>query len=63
MREGPIGYIFPSRVTGTIPFYRASHKVFPYHLYTTDTYEYSVRDRTRRGWTGEGVVGYIYPKP
>jgi parallel beta-helix repeat protein len=65
--EGPMGYIFPSQVTGTKAFYRLSHKIFPFHLWTVDKNEYDTLvcgsnppcAQNNGAWTGEGIVGYV----
>jgi parallel beta-helix repeat protein len=65
--EGPMGYIFPSQVTGTKAFYRLSHKIFPFHLWTVDKNEYDTLicgsnppcAQNNGAWTGEGIVGFV----
>ena len=58
--EGIPGYLLPSAVVGTIPLYRLALANPPLHLWTTDAWEYHVLT-TQRGWTGEGIVGYMLP--
>jgi hypothetical protein len=57
--EGTVGYLCPSQAAGTIPLYRMSLANPPIHLWTTDLNEYSVLQT--RGWTGEGIIGYVVP--
>ena len=58
--EGIPGYLVPSAVVGTIPLYRLALANPPLHLWTTDAWEYHVLT-TERGWTGEGIIGYMLP--
>jgi uncharacterized protein (TIGR03437 family) len=57
--ENFVGYIYPTQVSGTIGFYRLSYNYLPIHLWTTDYNEYQTLPS--RGWTQEGVAGYLFP--
>jgi hypothetical protein len=57
--EDIIGYMLPTQAAGTIPLYRLALASPPIHLWTTDLNEYTVLQT--RGWTGEGIIGYVVP--
>ena len=57
--EGIIGYLLPTSAPGTVPLYRMFLESPPLHLWTTDATEYAVLQT--RGWTAEGICGYVAP--
>jgi hypothetical protein len=57
--EAIIGYVVPSQVAGTVPLYRMALASPPIHVWTTDLNEYETL--ATRGWTKEGIVGYVVP--
>jgi hypothetical protein len=57
--ELTIGYVVPTQVSGTVPLYRMSLFFPPLHIWTTDLNEYDTL--ATRGWTKEGIVGYVVP--
>jgi hypothetical protein len=57
--EGTVGYLLPTPVSGAIPLYRMALANPPLHLWTTDKNEYDTLET--RGWTKEGIVGYVIP--
>ena len=62
-KEGIVGYILPTAVTGTLPLYRLYLNAFGgLHLWTTDANERNVLTTTA-GWVDEGVAGYVSPLP
>jgi hypothetical protein len=65
--EGIDGFILNTQEPGTIPLYRLVWDMnlqFPYYSiyhWTTDQNEYNVLPS--RGWTQQGIVGYVFPAP
>jgi ELWxxDGT repeat protein len=57
--ESTIGYLLPTQVAGTVPLYRMSLTYPPLHIWTTDLNEYDTL--ATRGWTKEGIIGYVVP--
>jgi ELWxxDGT repeat protein len=57
--EGTIGYLLPTQVPGSVALYRMALANPPIHLWTTDQNEYDTL--ATRGWTKEGIVGYVVP--
>ncbi len=57
--EGTVGYLVPTPVTGTVALYRMAFPDPALHLWTTDKNEYDTL--ATRGWTPEGIVGYVVP--
>jgi hypothetical protein len=57
--EGTVGYLLPTPVTGAVPLYRMALASPALHLWTTDKNEYDTL--STRGWTPEGIVGYVIP--
>jgi hypothetical protein len=57
--EATIGYVLPTQVPGTVALYRMALANPPIHLWTTDKNEYDTL--ATRGWTPEGIVGYVVP--
>jgi hypothetical protein len=59
--EGIAGYLLPSQETGTVPLYRLALGRPALHLWTTDANEKNVLSSPSRGWTYEGILGYVIP--
>jgi hypothetical protein len=58
--EGIVGYVVPSAgSSGTTPLYRMALASPPLHIWTTDQNEYDTL--ATRGWTKEGIIGYVIP--
>jgi hypothetical protein len=57
--EGTIGYLLAAQASGTTPLFRMALASPPLHLWTTDQNEYDTL--ATRGWTKEGIVGYVIP--
>jgi hypothetical protein len=59
--EGIAGFLLPSQETGTVPLYRLALGRPALHLWTTDANEKNVLSSPARGWTYEGILGYVIP--
>ena len=57
--EGILGYCYPNKVKGTIPFYRYYNGKIADHFYTIYWTELG---KGRHGWKLEGIVGYVLKK-
>ncbi|KAF7324395.1 hypothetical protein MVEN_02645500 [Mycena venus] len=60
-RDGGItGYIYPTQICGSIPYYRLDNSGATDHFYTVSEAE---RESTlaEGGWSDEGIVGYVLP--
>jgi hypothetical protein len=58
--EGIAGYVLSTQEPGTVPLYRLMLSTPPLHLWTIDSNEKNVLS-TQRGWTFEGILGYVIP--
>ena len=57
--EGPVGYLLPTQVPGSVPLYRMAYVNPAVHLWTSDLNEYNTL--ATRGWIKEGIIGYVIP--
>ncbi|KAK0494573.1 hypothetical protein EDD18DRAFT_1355308 [Armillaria luteobubalina] len=58
--ESITAYIYPSAMSGSVPFYRLYNPTIQDHLYTVDVNERIAAARTG-GYVDEGIAGYILP--
>jgi hypothetical protein len=59
--EGVTGYVYPRQAAGTVPLLRLRNPSNQRTLYTTDATE--AQNVATAGWTNDGAIAYILPKP
>ncbi|KAJ7199848.1 hypothetical protein GGX14DRAFT_661279, partial [Mycena pura] len=55
--EGIQGYIYPTQICGSVPYYRLYKPALTEHFYTVS--ETQQQSMVAAGWTDQGIMGYV----